>query len=58
MASEYWNDGRSINKIKQRISPTVEEKKEIDAEEKRNYKAAKVNISKIANKDATTNSSH
>ena len=25
MTSEYWNDGRSIKEIRQRMSPTVEE---------------------------------
>ena len=55
MTSEDWNDGRSIKEIKQRMSPTAEENKEIDAEVKKNFKAANTNLSKVALKDATTN---
>ena len=55
LASEDWNYGRSIIGIKQRMSPTVEENKEIDAEVKKKFKAAQINLSKVAPKDATTN---
>ena len=58
MTSEDRNDGRSINEIKQRMSPTVEENKEIDAEVKKKFKAAQINLSKVTPKDATTNLFH
>ena len=55
VASEDWNDGRSTNEIKQRMSPTVIENKEIDVEVKKKFKAAQINFSKVASKDIITN---
>ena len=55
MTSEDGNDGSSIKESKQRTSPTSEENKEIDAEVKKKFKAAHINLSKVAPKDAKTN---
>ena len=38
------------------MSSTVDENKQIDAEVKKTFKAAQINFSKFARKDATTNS--
>ena len=37
------------------MSPTAEQNKEIDAEVKKKFKAAHINLSKVAPKDAKTN---
>ena len=55
MTSEDWNDGRSIKEIKERMSPTAEENKEIDAEVKKKFKVAHTNLSKVGSKDSKTN---
>ena len=38
------------------MSSTVDENKQIDAEVKKTFKEAQINLSKFARKDATTNS--
>ena len=55
MTSEDWNDVRSIKEIKERMSPTAEQNKEIDAEVQKKFKAAHINLSKVAPKNAKTN---
>ena len=55
MTSDDWSDGRSIREIKKRMSPTAEQNEEIDAEVKKKFKTANINISKVAHKDAKTN---
>ena len=55
MTSDDWSDGRSIKEIKERMSPTAEQNDEIDAEVKKKFKAAHINLSKVAPKDAKTN---
>ena len=55
MTSDDWSDGRSIKEIKERMSPTAEQNKEIDAEVKKKFKTAHINLSKVAAKDENTN---
>ena len=55
MTLEDWNHGHSIKEIKQKMSPTVEENKKIDAEVKKKFKAAHIDLSKVTPKDAKTN---
>ena len=55
MTSDDWSDGRSIKEIKERMSPTAEQNKEIDAEVKKKFKTAQINLSKVASKDEKAN---
>ena len=51
MTSEDWNDGRTIKEIRERMFPTAEQNKEIDADVKKKFKSAHTNLSKVAPKD-------
>ena len=55
MTSDDWSDRRSIKEIKERMSPTAEQNKEIDAEVKKKFKTAHIKLSKVASKDEKTN---
>ena len=55
MTSENWQDGRSIDEIRDQMTPSVEQNNEIQAEVKKKFKNTQINLTKTTQVDEKTN---